>query len=131
MQHIAKTINAWLNDNLTDLPKIENDVFSVINAKDAVFCRYEPSSAVEKRYLDGSRSGVQILSYYYRSSSATKARANLEKIINALDTKDFIPIGENTSIYCEAVATPQFVELDEKNSTIYMATVKVEYYQDV
>lgn len=130
MEHIAKTINKWLNETLSDIPKIENDVFSVISGKDAVFCRYEASAAAEKRFLDGSRNGTQVLSYYYRSTNASKARANLEKIINALDTKDFIPIGEKTSIYCEAVATPQFVEIDEKNSTIYTATVNVDYLQE-
>ena len=77
MKGIGKLVNEYLKQKL-DIA-IYNDVFA--DDKDGatdIICRYDPSEAAERRFIDGTRRVEEQLSFYCRSPNATKARDTLD-----------------------------------------------------
>jgi len=92
-----------------------------------VICRYDPSSAKDRQYNDGSRRCVQNLAYYARSPGGTWCRDVLQWIIDTIDTEHVVRDSDGAEIDCEAVTLPQFVSMDDKKNTVYTIAVQCEY----
>ena len=112
MKGIAKLVNEYLKKKL-DLT-IYNDVFAddKEGATD-IICRYDPSEAAERRFIDGTRRVEEQLSFYCRSPNATKARDTLDDIIKTLDNHHVLRVKDGLLCQCEAVALPQFVDMSD------------------
>lgn len=127
MTSIASIVNNHLTQKCGVAYQIINDAF-VETSADSVICRHDPSPAVEKRFIDGSRQGAQVLAYYARFKNARSARAVLSRIIESLDATTIVD--GDTVIECEAQSMPMYVMSDEKGYTLYTATVRAEYTQN-
>lgn len=125
---IASIINQWIEAKLNLPFIIENDVISSPNG-DAACLRHDPAPAAEHRYIDGSRLIKWNLSYYIRSSDRTKARQYAYSITDKLDGTT-IPAGSNgVNIDIEAQTLPQYISVDDKNNTIYCASITCTYIE--
>ena len=116
MKGIAKLVNEYLKKKL-DLT-IYNDVFAddKAGATDTI-CRYDPSAAAERRFIDGTRRVEEQLSFY-----------TLDDIIKTLDNHHILRIDDDGLIcQCEAVTLPQFVDMSDSGKTTYTCTVKIIY----
>ncbi len=127
---IAETVNDYLKSQLPDLPEIYTDIFPFAEGE-SLLSRHDPSTAVEKRFLDGSRFGAVNLSYTARAKDPKVCRDRLNSILNTLDIKELIQASEGMAFECEALTLPQFVTVDDKEQTIYTCAVRVEYTQEV
>ena len=124
MTALSEVINNYIIEKLELEEAIYNDVFPTSEG-DCVISRFEPSQAKTKEFIDGSSTGECNLGYFVRSSNAASSRDILTSIINCVDNLHLRLDG--LSIDVEAVSLPQFVGVDDKNQTIYTATVKAEY----
>ena len=126
MKGIAKLVNEYLKQKL-DIA-IYNDVFAddKEGATD-IICRYDPSEAAERRFIDGTRRVEEQLSFYCRSPNATKARDTLDDIIKTLDNHHVLRVKDGLLCQCEAVTLPQFVDVIDSGKTTYTCTVKIIY----
>ena len=126
MKGITKLINEYLKQKL-DIA-IYNDVFAddTAGATD-IICRYDPSEAAERRFIDGTRRVEEQLSFYCRSPNATKARDTLDDIIKTLDNHHVLRVKDGLLCQCEAVTLPQFVDVSDSGKTTYTCTVKIIY----
>jgi len=126
--NISEILNDYLIDNVLADEGIEiiyNDVFPF----DDGFClisRYDPTTAKEKEFIDGSVVGSQQLSYFIRSEDAADCRRILDLITDKVDNlscsnNDGIEIRFTCLTHCA------FVSIDDKNQTIYTATLKADY----
>lgn len=126
MKGIAKLINEYLKKKL-DIT-IYNDVFADDKAGATdIICRYDPSAAAERRFIDGTRRVEEQLSFYCRSQNATKARDALDDIIKTLDNHHVLRVKDGLLCQCEAVTLPQFVDMSDGGKTTYTCTVKIIY----
>ena len=126
MKGIAKLINEYLKKKL-DIT-IYNDVFADDKAGATdIICRYDPSAAAERRFIDGTRRVEEQLSFYCRSQNATKARDALDDIIKTLDNHHVLRVKDGLLCQCEAVTLPQFVDMSDSGKTTYTCTVKIIY----
>jgi hypothetical protein len=127
MKGIAKLVNEYLKKKL-DIT-IYNDVFADDKAGATdIICRYDPSEAAERRFIDGTRRVEEQLSFYCRSPNATQARDTLDDIIKTLDNHHILRIDDDRLIcQCEAVTLPQFVDMSDSGKTTYTCTVKIIY----
>ena len=126
MKGIAKLINSYLKKKLG--LTIYNDVFADDKAGATdIICRYDPSAAAERRFIDGTRRIEEQLSFYCRSPNATKARDTLDDIIKTLDNHHIVRIDDKLLCQCEAVTLPQFVDMSDSGKTTYTCTVKIIY----
>lgn len=126
MKGIGKLVNEYLKQKL-DIA-IYNDVFA--DDKDGatdIICRYDPSEAAERRFIDGTRRVEEQLSFYCRSPNATKARDTLDDIIKTLDNHHVLRVKDGLLCQCEAVTLPQFVDVSDSGKTTYTCTVKIIY----
>ena len=126
MKGIGKLVNEYLKQKL-DIA-IYNDVFAddKEGATD-IICRYDPSEAAERRFIDGTRRVEEQLSFYCRSPNATKARDTLDDIIKTLDNHHVLRVKDGLLCQCEAVTLPQFVDVSDSGKTTYTCTVKIIY----
>ena len=126
MKGIAKLVNEYLKEKL-DLT-IYNDVFAddKAGATDTI-CRYDPSAAAERRFIDGTRRVEEQLSFYCRSLNATEARDTLDDIIKTLDNHHIVRLDDRLLCQCEAVTLPQFVDMSDSGKTTYTCTLKCIY----
>ncbi|MCR5607139.1 MAG: minor capsid protein [Treponema sp.] len=124
--NVSKIVNDYLLANIIDeVNIIYNDVFP----KDEGLCvisRYDPSTAKEIEYIDGSSVGSQQLGYYVRSSNASECRTILEKIFNAVDNLHLEGVN-NITIDIEVLTQISFVGIDDKEQNIYTFDIKVSY----
>lgn len=112
MKGIAKLINSYLKKKL-DIT-IYNDVFADDKAGATdIICRYDPSEAAERRFIDGTRRVEEQLAFYCRSPNATKARDTLDDIIKTLDNHHIVRLDDKLLCQCEAVTLPQFVDVSD------------------
>jgi hypothetical protein len=124
---VSNTINAWVESQL-DLTQIYNDVIPD-TAKNAICLRYEPAPAAERRYTDGTRLLKWNLTYYVRNTKQADARALAYKITAALDGAHIYDATSGITIETEAATLPQFINVDEKNNTIYSAAIVATYLE--
>ena len=124
---VSNTINAWVESQL-DLSQIYNDVIPD-TAKNAICLRYEPAPAAERRYIDGTRLLKWNLTYYVRNAKQADARALAYKITAALDGAHICDATSGITIETEAATLPQFINVDEKNNTIYCASIVATYLE--
>ena len=126
MKGIGKLVNEYLKQKL-DIA-IYNDVFADDKERATdIICRYDPSEAAERRFIDGTRRVEEQLSFYCRSPNATKARDTLDDIIKTLDNHHVLRVKDGLLCQCEAVTLPQFVDVSDSGKTTYTCTVKIIY----
>jgi hypothetical protein len=125
--NIINEVNAYLLTKITPYSTIYLDVFPNDSVEE-LMCRNDPSTAVESRYLDGSRIGAFNFSYYAKSANSETARLQLDAIVSALDMPDFTVISGGTEIKCEAVTTPAFVSKSEAGEVIFVSSFRLEYH---
>lgn len=126
MKGIANLVNNYLKTKLG--LTIYNDVFAVDKAGTTdIICRYDPSEAAERRFIDGTRRVEEQLAFYCRSPNATKARDTLDDIIKTLDNHHIVRLDDKLLCQCEAVTLPQFVDVSDSGKTTYTCTVKIIY----
>lgn len=123
--NVANIINEWIETRLNLPFTIQNDVIATPNG-DAACLRHDPAPAAERRYTDGSRLVKWNLTYYIRSSDRTKARRYAYELTDALDGVT-IPTQQGVNIDVEAATLPQFINVDEKNNTLYSAAIVCTY----
>ena len=93
--------------------------------------RQDPSSAVETRYFDGSRTGSFAYSIYAKSMNAQTAVAMLFEVEKLLD----IPIGLHLetgiqAIKNEIVQSAHFITKTDKDEKIYTSSFLLDYYME-
>jgi len=93
--------------------------------------RQDPSSAVETRYFDGSRTGSFAYSIYAKSMDAQTAVAMLFEVEKLLD----IPEGFDLEIGIqgiknEIVQSAHFVTKTDKDEKIYTSSFMLDYYME-
>lgn len=125
MINIIGEVNAYLKTKTTVYSPIIQNVFPD-NTAESIICRTEPSSANERRYLDGTRIGTLNFAYYCKSKNQVTAREQLEKIISALDISG-VTISEALTVTIEAVTLPAYVQKTEAGEHIFTASLKLEY----
>ena len=126
MKGIAKLINEYLKEKLGIT--VYNDVFADDKARATdIICRYDPSAAAERRFIDGTRRVEEQIAYYCRSPNATTARDTLDDIIKTLDNHHVLRVKDGLLCQCEAVTLPQFVDMSDSGKTTYTCTVKIVY----
>ncbi len=132
MIHLATTINEWVEQKL-NLPKIYNDILPEIE-KDGICLRHDPSPAVDRRFIDGTRLLKWDLTYFVKCKKAEKARALLYEITNALDGAEINAYDKDINDYvivtAEAQTLPQFVSKDDKGYTLYTASISCTYIEE-
>ncbi len=129
MKNVVVLICDYIQKELPNLPTIYQDVFPDVTGL-GVICRYDPSPAVDERFVDGSRHVIASFSFYARVGEGLDpaiARNTLVDIIDVLDTQEIIRIDDMVSVQCEAETLPQFVTVDNNGFTTYTCTVVVEY----
>lgn len=124
---VSNIINAWIEQQL-ELAQIYNDVIPD-TAKNAICLRYEPAPAAERRYQDGTRLLKWNLTYYVRNAKQADARALADKITATLDGAHIYDETSGITIDTEAATLPQFINVDEKNNTIYSAAIVATYLE--
>lgn len=125
--NVANIINEWIENKLNLPFRIDNDVIQTATG-DAACLRHDPAPAAERRYIDGSRLVKWNLSYYIRSNDRAKARKYAYEITDALDGIT-IPTTDGVNIDTEAATLPQFISIDEKNNTLYSASIVCTYIE--
>ncbi len=126
--NVANIVNAWIENKLNLPFTITNDVIPDTTAN-AACLRYDPAPAAERRYTDGTRLLKWNLTYYIRNKDRTKAREYASQITAALDGAEITDETSGVKIETEAATLPQFINVDEKNNTIYSAAIVCTYLE--
>lgn len=126
--NVSNIINAWVENELHLTATIYNDVIPD-KADDAICLRYDPAPAAERRYQDGTRLLKWNLAYYVRNKSRTTARSLADEITAKLDGAEITDATSGLTIQVEAQTLPQFIAVDEKNNTIYSASIVATYLE--
>lgn len=123
--NILSKVNEFLAERQPTLPTIFQDVFPY-TAIDEIMCREEPSTAVETRYLDGTRIGGFNFTYYSKADEIPTARDRLYTIIDTLDLEES-EIDSGISITITAITSPNFIQKTEAGEYIFSAAFKLDY----
>lgn len=124
--NIADIVCEYLEATL-QLPFIISIDLITDTENDGACIRYDPAPAYEKRFIDNTRLVSWNLTFYVRCKDSIDSREYAKQII---DTLDGVCIGsDTTSIDCEAVTLPQFIDVDEKGFTTYSSAIKCEYLE--
>ena len=117
--NVANIVNDWIEKKLNLPFTIYNDV--IPDTSDNAAClRYDPAPAAERRYTDGTRLLKWNLTYYVRNKNRTKAREYADKITARLDGVEITDGTSGVNIQIEAATLPQFISIDEKNTTLHI-----------
>lgn len=125
MTNLAKTINAYLKDNINDL-KIFNDLFPD-DKTEGVIAIHDPATRKVTTFIDGTQELQINISYTARYKNAKKCREVLTSILELLDGCKLIDTEDNTKVKTEAIANAQFLATDDKNNSIYTASINAVY----
>ena len=128
MLNVSEIVNAWVEDKLHITAPIYNDVIPD-TANDAACLRYDPAPAAEERYIDGSRLLKWNLAYYIRNANRSTARSMAGNITEALDGAQITDAVSGITVSVEAQTLPQFITVDEKNNTVYSASIVATYLE--
>lgn len=124
--NIAEILNHYiLTEVLEEVDIIYNDVFPKDDGN-CIISRHDPSTARETEFIDGSVIGSQQISYYVRSEDAAYCRNILNSIIDRIENVS-CKAEDGTEIRFAGVTLPTFVSVDDKNQTVYTATIKADY----
>jgi len=126
--NVSNIINAWVETQLELTATIYNDVIPD-NANDAICLRYDPAPAAERRYQDGTRLLRWNLAYYVRNKKRDTARSLADEITATLDGAEITDATSGLTIQVEAQTLPQFIAVDEKNNTVYSASIVATYLE--
>ena len=126
--NVASIVSAWVEDALDLTFKIYNDMIPDTTAN-AACLRYDPAPAAERRFQDGTRLLKWNLTFYIRNKDRSKAREYADLITKTLDGAIVHDNGSNVDINCEAATLPQFINVDEKNNTVYSAAIVCTYLE--
>ena len=125
--NVSNIINAWVENELHLTATIYNDVIPD-NANDAICLRYDPAPAAERRYQDGTLLKWN-LAYYVRNKKRENARSLADEITAKLDGAEITDATSGLTIQVEAQTLPQFIAVDEKNNTVYSASIVATYLE--
>jgi hypothetical protein len=128
MLNVSEVINAWVEDELHITAPIYNDVIPD-TTNDAACLRYDPAPAAEERYIDGSRLLKWNLAYYIRNANRSTARSLAGNITEALDGAQITDAVSGITVSVEAQTLPQFITVDDKNNTVYSASIVATYLE--
>ena len=123
--NVTNAVNTWVEEKL-GLDTIFDDVFPHSEG-DEIICRHDPAPASEQRYTDGTRLVKWSLSYYVRNANSDKSRELCDSITKLLDGAEITDEKTGVIISVEAQTLPQWVAKDDKNNTIYSASIYVTY----
>ena len=126
--NVSNIINAWVEQQLGLTAQIYNDVIPD-KADDAICLRYDPAPAAERRYQDGTRLLKWNLAYYVRNKKREIARSLADEITAKLDGAEITDATSGLTIQVEAQTLPQFIAVDEKNNTVYSASIVATYLE--
>lgn len=126
MTNITKNLNEWLLNNPLkgEFDVIYNDLFPFDDG-DCLISRYEPGTANETQFIDGSSDGSVSIGYYMRSEDGERCRRIADIICDAVDGLSYEEDGTETRF--EALTTPSFVSEDEKHQVVYTCTIQAFY----
>ena len=126
--NVSDIVNDWIEKKLNLPFTIYNDV--IPDAKENAAClRYDPAPAAERRYTDGTRLLKWNLTYYIRNKDRKKARDYADRITATLDGVEIYDNASGVNIQIEAQTLPQFINIDEKNNTVYSASIVCTYLE--
>jgi hypothetical protein len=128
MLNVSEVINAWVENELHITAPIYNDVIPD-TTNDAACLRYDPAPAAEERYIDGSRLLKWNLAYYIRNANRSTARSLAGNITEALDGAQITDAVSGITVSVEAQTLPQFITVDDKNNTVYSASIVATYLE--
>ena len=69
------------------------------------------------------------LAYYVRNKKREKARSLADEITAKLDGAEITDATSGLTIQVEAQTLPQFIAVDEKNNTVYSASIVATYLE--
>lgn len=127
MTNITSNLNDYLIKNVfgEEVDVIYNDLFPS-DEGDCLISRYEPGTAKETEFIDGSAEGSVSIGYYMRSTDGEKARSYCDIIIEAVDGLSYKD-EKGTETRFEAITTPSFVSEDDKHQVVYTCTINAKY----
>ena len=97
-------------------------------AGDGACVRCEPASSAARAFCDGSRLVEWKLAVYVRCAASEDAREWAKLIVDCFDGC-YIEAEDETVLRCEALTLPQYINVDAKGATVYLASFSVEYLQ--
>lgn len=127
--NVANLISEWVENKLNLPFTIYNDVIPDTETEESCCLRHDPSAAAEKRFIDGSRQVQWNLCFYVRSSNRQNARNYAYSITDTLDGARIVDSETGIEIDVEAQTLPQFINVDEKNNTLYSASILATYLE--
>lgn len=124
MTNILKTLNKYIKKSL-DI-EIYNDLFPSADIE-GVIAIHDPATRNVNEYIDGTTEYEIAVSYSARYSNAKKGREILTKILDLLDGARLKDTDDKFLIKTKAGANVQFIATDDKNNSIYTASINAVY----
>lgn len=132
-EKIAQIICEYLEANVVDssgiaLPfPIEIEMFRSKD-RDGAIIRHDPTSAAERRFIDGTRLVVRVFSVYTRCKDTFDALKWSRLLIDTIDGKEIEK--DALKVECVAQSLPQFIEQDAGGYTVYMGSFSAKYMEE-
>lgn len=95
-----------------------------------VMMQATPSSAVETRYMDGSRTGVYGFDIYVKSLNAFECMEKLEELETLLDLPHGFSLASFDLLKCVILSSAILVQKTAMNEKIYSSSFKLDYYSE-
>lgn len=125
MIDIASDVKNYINAQINNLfASMTYDEFA--STAEALMIRRDPSTAVEKPFIDGSFSGQQQLAFYARSKTPATARNTLQQILD-LFNEPSISLTDAICMSAKQVSTISFVGKLTTGESIYTCTIIINY----
>lgn len=123
---ILQEVVSFILTKTTPYATIQLDVFPG-DTHEEMCIRAIPSEAVETRYMDGSRAGVQQFNILAKSLNTETPRQQLDTIIDVLDLPGMEQISEATLAKIEVVSSTSLASKTENGEYIYSAGFRLDY----
>lgn len=126
---IVDALATYIQNNST---VVITDVDTFYSEDSARFMlRQDPGTAVETRYMDGSRVGQFAYSMYAKSLNAQTAVADLYELEKLLDLPHGLQLESGIQIVKNVLVTSaHFVTKTDKNEKIYTSSFLLDYYME-
>lgn len=125
MTNIIKTINTYIKSNIEGVT-LYNDLFPKPESLGVVSI-HDPAARIVEEYIDGSADYQLNVSFTARYSNAKTCRETLTNILELLDGARIQDTDDDFLLKINTVANVQFVGIDDKNNSIYSASINVAY----
>lgn len=125
MQNITKTISSFLKTKISNL-KTYNDLFPTEDAEGVVLI-HDPSARKLNEFIDGSSEFQLNIGFKARFKDASKCRNVLDAVLNNLENQKLLDSTDSLKLQVRTVSNVSFLGIDEKNYSIYSASITVEY----